>query len=398
MNTANYPIPSKERLQELKKRILDRIYDHHLRLWGGSAGNVFFISDTYPGLWLEHTFDGIVFADYMPTEHAVSAEQVRLFLSHQREDGQLPCYIWANEVGYGQIQECVSFGSLCLDAVRQNPQDKTLLSDCYEGVSAWVGWLKNNRRTLQTPLIEMFCGYDTGHDNSGRLNGLKYHGNTGKNAAWCPDDDAALPILAPDMNANFYGNHIALARMAELLGQTDAAAAWRAEAEVIRRAMFAYLWDDDRQFFYDVDRNGQKRYITSCSITNVFLEGVMDDALGNAVFDRYIASPDHFWTPYPLPAVSVSDPTWVCDRPGNSWGFYSQGLTALRTLRWMPKYGRTAEMEAIMHRWVSAWSRSTSVQFGQELHPITGEPSASSQWYSSCMLYFLYALKHLYGI
>ena len=58
MDTILYPIPAKETLREQKKRILDRIYDHHLRLWGGSEGNVFFISDTYPGLWLEHTFDG----------------------------------------------------------------------------------------------------------------------------------------------------------------------------------------------------------------------------------------------------------------------------------------------------------------------------------------------------
>ena len=398
MDTILYPIPAKETLREQKKRILDRIYDHHLRLWGGSEGNVFFISDTYPGLWLEHTFDGIAWADYMPAEHAVSANQVRLFLSHQREDGQLPCYIWADQIGYGQIQECVSFGSLCLDAVRQNPDDVNLLSDCYRGVAAWVGWLKNNRRTLGTPLIEMFCGYDTGHDNSGRLRGLKYEGNTGKNAAWCPDDDDALPILAPDMNANFLGNHMALAKMAELLGRPGEAETWRRDAEIIRRAMFEQLWDEDRQFFYDVDRHGQKRYVTSCSITNVFIEGVMDYDLGNAVFDRYIASPAHFGTPYPIPAVSVSDPTWVQNKPGNSWGYYSQGLTSLRTLRWMPDYGRTAEMEEIMRRWVSAWSYSDSTQFGQELHPITGRPSECSQWYSSCMLYFLHAIRRLYDI
>jgi hypothetical protein len=94
----------------------------------------------------------------------------------------------------------------------------------------------------------------------------------------------------------------------------------------------------------------------------------------------------------------VSDPTWVQNKPGNSWGYYSQGLTSLRTLRWMPDYGRTAEMEEIMRRWVSAWSYSDSTQFGQELHPITGRPSECSQWYSSCMLYFLHAIRRLYDI
>jgi hypothetical protein len=55
-------------------------------------------------------------------------------------------------------------------------------------------------------------------------------------------------------------------------------------------------------------------------------------------------------------------------------------------------------MEEIMRRWVSAWSYSDSTQFGQELHPITGRPSECSQWYSSCMLYFLHAIRRLYDI
>jgi hypothetical protein len=162
--------------------------------------------------------------------------------------------------------------------------------------------------------------------------------------------------------------------------------------------MFEYLWDEEDQFFYDVDKHGRKNKIRSIYITNVFSEGVMDYDLGNEVFDRYIANPKEFWTPYPMPAVSISDPLWVQNLPGNSWGFYSQGLTALRSTRWMPKYGRTAEMEEIMRRWVSAWSFSTTTQFGQELHPITGEPSQCSQWYSSCMLYYLHAIRRLYGI
>ncbi len=398
MSDITYPVPSKELMLEQKKRILDRIYDHHLRLWGGSRGNVFFISDTYPGLWLEHIYDGIAWADYMPDEHAVSANQVRLFLSHQKEDGQLPCYIWANEIGYSQTQECVSFGSLCLDAIDQNPQDTALLSDCYGSVCAWVEWLRTKRMTRGTGLIEMFCGYDTGHDNSGRLYGIRYEGNYNRDGGICPPDDAALPILAADMNANFFGNHIALAKMAERLGKPEEAAVWRQKAEEIRRLIFEYLWDEEDQFFYDVDKNGEKRKVRSIAITNVFTEGVMDFDLGNAVYARYMRNPEEFGTPYPFPAVSSGDPRWVQNLPGNSWGFYSQANTALRTLRWMPAYGHTDDMEEIMRRWVSAWSHSQTTQFGQELHPITGEPSKCSQWYSTCMLYYLHAIRRLYDI
>lgn len=391
-------IQQRNRLREQKQIILDRIYQYHLRPWNGSEGNIFFISDTYPGVWLEHTFDSIVWADYESSQHEVSRNQVRLFLSWQKEDGQLPCYVWKNEVGFGWTQECVSFGSLCLEACEQNPQDKTLLQDCYTACRKWDEWLCRTHMPNQTGLVEMFCGYDTGHDNSSRLDGLKYPMEFCSDGNRVPIDDDLLPMLAPDMNAVFYGNRVALSHMAEKLGLNEAAKQWTAKAEDVRKKLFEYCYDEEDQFFYDVDRHGQRRKIKSISITNVFTEQVLDKSLGNVIFERYLHNPSEFWTPYPFPAVSIADAKWKQNLAGNSWNFYSQGLTVLRSLRWMEKYGRAKEMEEVMEKWVEAWSRSDTIQFGQELHPLTGKPSVSSEWYSSCMLYFLHSIRRLYDI
>ncbi len=410
----DYPIPQLEVLKEKRDMVLERIYDHHLRVWGGSRGNVFFISDTYPGVWTEHLYDSVAWANYMPAQYEVSKHHISLFLDKQKEDGQIPCFIWKDQIGWGQVQECVSVGQVCLEAIAQNKDDPAFLPKCYSAVSRWVDWFYKNRMSLGTGLVEMYCGYDTGHDNSARLTGykngaysltpVKYEGNRPdgcggtRNAGIPTDDDNVLPVLTPDMNACFFGNHMALAEMADMLGKPEEAKAWREKGEVVRRKMFEYLWDRDDEFFYDVDRHGRMRKVRSCSITNVFAEGVMDAATADAVYRRYIKNENEFWTPYPIPAVSVSDPAWIQNLPGNSWGYYSQGLTALRTMRWMPKYGHEDDMEELMRRWVSAWSRSRTTLFGQELHPITGEPSVCSQWYSSCMLYYLHALRRLYGI
>lgn len=402
MNTE-YPIPPRAVLKEQKERILARIYDHHLRKWAGSAGNVFFISDAYPGVWLEHLYDGVSWADYMPMEHVVSKNHIEIFLDRQTEEGQLPCYIWENETGYGWTQECVSVGSVCLEAIQQNPEDEAFLPKCYRAVSGWVNWLSKTHMTRGTGLIEMFCGFDTGHDNSARLDGLKYKGENQKNGkrvpgGIAPDDCDVLPILAPDMNACFFGNLMSLSKMAELLGKPEEAAEWKARALDVRKKMFEYLWDAEDQYFYDVDKHGEKRKIRSIFLTNVISEGIMEPALVEETAKRYLFNENEFWTPYPMPAVSSSDPKWVQNLPGNSWGFYSQGLTGLRSMRWMPRYGYSAQMEEMMCRWVSAWSQSTTTQFGQELHPITGVPSECSQWYSSCMLYYLHALRILFDI
>ena len=393
-----FPTPSRDLLKKQKDIILDRIHSHHLRPWHGSEGNIFFISDQYPGVWLEHLYDGVSWADYCPEHHEVSRNQVRLFLKWQKPDGQLPCYIWASEVGYGWTQECVSVGSVCLEAIRQNPQDTALLADCYRALCGWDDWLCRTHMTRQTGLIEMFCGYDTGHDNSGRLDGIRYPGAFCMDGNIAPQDDDILPILAPDMNAVFFGNRMALAQMAQMLGLVQEAESWRAKAEAVKKALFDLCYDPQDQYFYDVDKHGRQRKIRSISITNVLDEGVTDRELGNQIFERYLHNPNEFWTPCPFPAISIADEKWVQKLPGNSWGFYSQGLTALRSLRWMERYGRTAEMEEVMARWVAAWSASATTPFGQELHPLTGEPSECSAWYSSCMLYFLHAIRRLYGI
>lgn len=385
-------------LMDMKEKILSRIYEHHLRSFGNSQGNVFYISDTYPGVWLEHAYDGISWANYMPNDHDISANTVRLYFSNQKPSGQLPCYIWSNKIGYSQTQECVSIGSVSLEAIDQNPNDKTLLSEAYKAVSNWVNWFYNARMPHKTGLIEMFCGYDTGHDNSSRLFELKYTGNFSDNAEDIPNDDPNLPMIAPDMNACFYGNHMALAEMADRLGLKEESEKWRTLAKNVRDKLFEYCYDEADQYFYDTDLNGVKRKIRSISITNVLSEGVCDNDLANEIFERYIHAPNEFWTPYPFPAVSVSDPHWVQNLPGNSWNFYSQGLTALRSMRWLPRIGRTAEMEEVMEKWLTAWANSMTTRFGQELHPLTGEPSKCSQYYSSCMLYLLHSMRRLYGI
>ena len=311
MNTE-YPIPPRAVLKEQKERILARIYDHHLRKWAGSAGNVFFISDAYPGVWLEHLYDGVSWADYMPTEHVVSKNHIEIFLDRQTEEGQLPCYIWENETGYGWTQECVSVGSVCLEAIQQNPEDEAFLPKCYRSVSAWVNWLSKTHMTRGTGLIEMFCGFDTGHDNSARLDGLKYKGENQKNGkrvpgGIAPDDCDVLPMLAPDMNACFFGNLMSLSKMAELLGKPEEAAEWKDRALDVRKKMFEYLWDAEDQYFYDVDKHGEKRKIRSIFLTNVISEGVMEPALVEETAKRYLFNENEFWTPYPMPAVIGSE-------------------------------------------------------------------------------------------
>ena len=48
----------------------ERITSVHLRPIGNSPGNVFLISTAYPGVWMEHAFDALCWAQIQGTEEA----------------------------------------------------------------------------------------------------------------------------------------------------------------------------------------------------------------------------------------------------------------------------------------------------------------------------------------
>ena len=202
-------------------------------------------------------------------------------------------------------------------------------------------------------------------------------------------------MLAPDMNAVFYGDRMALADMAERLGLPEEARRWRERAALVRQRMLELLYDPEEEFLFDRDRQGNLRRFRSISITNVFSEHVLTQMEFDRIYERHMKNPREFWSPYPFPSLALDDPGCRQDRDGNSWGFYSQGLTALRCMRWMDFYGRGSDYDQLLRQWIGAIAAEDDIQFAQELHPVTGKPSNSSEWYSSAMLLYMYALERL---
>lgn len=381
----------KERIEANCREIVRRIRGKHLRTVNDSRGDVFYISDTYPGVWLEHTYDPLVWAA-LSGDTAPAVNQTSLFFAHQKEDGQLPCFVWQSQIGYSQLQECVSFAQLCWEVYGMTG-DREYLAEAYRRCGDWDSWLSRNRMG-DKGMVQMYGGYDTGHDNSGRLDGMKYHGNISKDAADYPTDCPVAPVIAPDLNAILYGSRMALAEMATELGLAEESEAWKNKAADIKSKLYAVCRDPEDGFFYDVDKNGQMRHCKSISITAMFCEKVFDQAEADDIFQRYFLNEKEFGTPFPYPSVSSGDPVFEKRYSGNSWGYYSQGLTMLRTLRWMKHYGYEKELHENMEKWLSAWTESP-LPFGQELDPFTGKPSTSSAWYSSTMLFYLYSALEL---
>ena len=402
----NYTVTNAQ-IKEKYELALKRIREFHLRNIANSPGPVVLISTAYPGVWLEHAFDGVCWGQLNrddETQKCVAVNQLRLFIDNQLANGHLPYNVldtellkqkpwWGRrQIGYKQLQECVSFARLCLDAY-ELVGDRKFLQTAYAACKGWDAWLCANRMTLGQGLVETFCVYDTGHDNSCRLEGLPNG---------CPDvegtaheDIGGLPLISPDVNAVFYGDRIALSEMAEKLGYAKESADWKQKAESVRRRMFGVLYDEATDFFYDADKSLAQRKIKSISITNVFTEHMLTQAEFDRIYERHMLSPQEFGSEYPFPSVALDDSARFTHADKNCWGYYSQALTLLRAQRWMDFYGRSGDYDRILEKWISVYAAQDEILFSQEIDPYTGVPTDCSRWYSSAMLAYIYGVKRL---
>lgn len=362
---------------------------------------------TYLGVWQECApLEGLVWAEVGVEHGGLSPAQVAVnnhmaFFATQRPDGQILSAVKMDSSGYGQIQMVVPIAATAWELIQRKdtPDPQRLLETTYKACSRWDAWLRQYRDTRKTGLVEGFCTYDTGHDNSPRWKGIPNR---------CPDNDAkksppiaSMPRLCPDLSATVFGARRALAEMARALGKPDEEARWLADAAHLRELILTKLYSPEDAAFYDLDAQGNFVKVRSDAISRVLGEHVLDldekrdREIFEAVWAKQLHNPKAFWAPYPLTSIAQDDPAFVRPIPRNSWGGASQALTALRAPRWMPHYGKNAEFRHMMEQWVEAIARAhgqgaPGTEFRQQLDPQTGVFTVPDPGgYSPCALAFL---------
>lgn len=358
---------------------------------------VLLVGDCYPGIWLEHNQDNVFLAEYAP-EAAWAAQTI--FMDFQREDGLLPFMMPAKidrsfngPALFWQLQSVYPFARCALEVAKRTNRPESNLLRIYESGARYDAWLGKYRNRAGTGLVEMYCEYDTGHDNDPRVTDGGISGS-------CPGGDAAnmpdlpcMPVLSVDLSAMCCGGRMALAELADLLGNPKEAAQWRNRAEELKAKMRELLYDPADDFYYDRDRNGLRKYRTE-HITRLFLNQLPEQEEFDRIYQRYFENPSEFLTPFPFPSMSVSDPHFDKTCPKNSWGSNTQALTSLRALLWLEHYGRNEERTALLFRWLRAFL-DYDTTYPQELNPFDGSPIGTGHNYSPTLILFLEGVKLL---
>jgi hypothetical protein len=117
----------------------------------------------YAGIWLEcGPHEALVYRKFRPD---VARNSHFTFFALQRPHGQFPANNKVSETGFGEIQMVAPIAATAWE-LAQSTGDDELLQTAYRACAAGDDWLVANRNTQRTGLIEGFCTYNTGHDNS----------------------------------------------------------------------------------------------------------------------------------------------------------------------------------------------------------------------------------------
>lgn len=200
---------------------------------------------------------------------------------------------------------------------------------------------------------------DSGEDGSD-----KYINNTG-------------PIQKMDMMGYSYDLRRSLARIAALLGNTTAASQWTSAAMLVQQRTITNLWRPDHSAMYD--RDATDSWVTTLVHNNVRMMwlGLFTQEMADEFVQVHLMNTSEFWTPMPLPSISVSDPRYQ-NKGGNDWSGPTEGLTLQRGIRALEAYGHFAELTMVGRLLTKALLRGCQSQGSFDSRPYKVTTHASS--------------------
>ncbi len=214
-------------------------------------------------------------------------------------------------------------------------------------LTGFYNWLRYHRDPDEDGLIAVIQPEEAGTDCSPKYDealGLEELSNQGfiaalrkVYAAYEPMRGDDRRILAADIfhfedvlvNSIYAFGMRALARLLEDASAFSEAAKFRREADKTRDALLTKCWDEAAGAFFDLSGVAERpvKVVTISSLMPLILPDLPRNIVERLV-EQWVANPEHFWLPFPLPSAPASDPKFM---PGNPRGFIWRGPSWVNT-------------------------------------------------------------------
>ncbi|MDR7387674.1 MAG: trehalase family glycosidase, partial [Armatimonadota bacterium] len=185
----------------------------------------------------------------------------------------------------------------CLWRVYEATGDTDFLDEMYEPLTRWQRWWLERCDRDGDGVCQYDHPFSSGLDDS-------------------PLWDRGMPVESPDLNSYLCLQADSLGQMAAALSLPEEAALWRAQADQLAASLLQHLYDPKARVFWAqrMTEQGHERVPVLAAVSLFpLLTGRMPEDVRASLVDR-LEDPESFWTPYPVPTVARSDPTYDPDR------------------------------------------------------------------------------------
>ncbi|MEZ0289698.1 MAG: trehalase family glycosidase [Sulfolobales archaeon] len=177
------------------------------------------------------------------------------------------------------------------------------------------------------------------------------------------------PVEAVDLNSLLYIQRRVIADIAERLGEKSLAEFYREIADKTAERIREFMWDDKTGFYYDIlEENHEKILVRTPAAFLTLFSGVALREHADRLVEKLLDSRE-FWTTFPLPTVSASDPRYD---PRGYWRGRSWVNIVWFTYEGLVKYGYKDVAERILERVLELMNRYLSAH--ENFDSSTGEP------------------------
>lgn len=260
----------------------------------------------YVGVWQWDAFFHAL--AYRHLDKKLAQDHLRIVLDHQRADGMIPDAIHDEGAVFefalpqsDTLQEVTKAPLIAWTALKLFDQfpDVDFLQEIYEPLTRWNAWWFEKNDDDRDGIVQINHPYMLSDDS--------------------PLWDEGVPVESPDINTYLVMHMDALARIAEITGETNDAPLWRQRADELTRRMIEHFWDEEAGLFWAMKDHKPIRTVTLFNLYPL-LTGRLPKAM-EARLIQHLSSPGEFWTAYPLPTVSARDPKFDADQMwrGPTW-------------------------------------------------------------------------------
>lgn len=253
----------------------------------------------YVGVW---QWDAYFHAlAYRHVEPRLAADQLRIVIDHQREDGMIPDAIHdegvVTHLTFPVEADVTKPPLLAWTAWKlyEMDGDREFLEEMYEPIVRWNRWWLEQNDRDGNGLCEYGHPFSSGLDDS-------------------PLWDQGMPVESPDLNTYLAMQMEALAKIARVLGLEDEAEAWERKSAEMTQRMMEVLWDAEAGLFWALHNGEPVRVRTPFSLYPM-MTGKLESEVCRALVEK-LTDPASFWTRYPVPTVAKDDPRYA---PTTMW-------------------------------------------------------------------------------